>query len=227
MSALTVELERGHRPRLREPARDRLADVRERARLDLAARRRCAGGAAAAPAAPRARSTSSATMRPSGPVPRELREIDAALARDAPRERRRLDAAVRRPSLDGRLAACACGDPASAAGAGARPSVPRLAGASRRRRRSRRLGDLLALVADEADRLADLDLALGDRDLQQHAGRLGLDLLRHLVGVELVERLALLDRLALGLQPLDDRPGLHALAEPRQLDLGRHVTPSC
>ena len=49
-----------------------------------------------------------------------------------------------------------------------------------------------------------------------------VDLLCHLVGVELVERLALLDRLTLGLEPLHDRAGLHALAQPRQLDLGRH-----
>ena len=83
-------------------------------------------------------------------------------------------------------------------------------------------GDVLALVADEGNRAADLDLAGGDDDLQQHAVGLGLDLLGDLVGVELVERLALLDRLALALQPLDDRAGLHPLAEPRKLDLGRH-----
>ena len=69
-------------------------------------------------------------------------------------------------------------------------------------------------------------LALGDGDPQQHARSLGLDLLRHLVGVELVERLALLDRVALGLEPLDDRAGLHALAEPRELDLASHARPS-
>ncbi len=36
-------------------------------------------------------------------------------------------------------------------------------------------------------------------------------------------RLALGDRIAFGLQPADDRAGLHALPEPRQLHLGRHV----
>ena len=60
------------------------------------------------------------------------------------------------------------------------------------------------------------DLALGTRIFSSDAGGVRLDLLRHLVGVELVERLALLDRVALGHQPADDRPGLHALAEPRQ-----------
>ena len=53
---------------------------------------------------------------------------------------------------------------------------------------------------------------------------LGLDLLRDLLRVELVERLALLDRVALGLQPPDDRARLHALAEPRELDLSRHFS---
>src|SRR5439155_27149818 len=51
---------------------------------------------------------------------------------------------------------------------------------------------------------------------------LRLDLLRHLVGVELVQRLALLALVALGLEPLHDRAGLHALPEPWQLDLSRH-----
>ena len=45
------------------------------------------------------------------------------------------------------------------------------------------------------------DLALGDGDPEQDAARLGLDLLGHLVRVELEERLALLDLLALGLEP--------------------------
>src|SRR5205814_8855604 len=83
-------------------------------------------------------------------------------------------------------------------------------------------GDLLAFLADHRDRRTDRRLPGGDRDLQQDAVGLGLDLLRDLVGVELVERLALLDRLPFGLEPLDDRPGLHALAEARKLDLSCH-----
>ena len=83
-------------------------------------------------------------------------------------------------------------------------------------------GHVFALAADEGDRPPHLDLAGVDDDLQQDAVGLGLDLLGHLVRVQLVERLALLDRLALALQPLDDRAGLHPLAQPRQLDLGRH-----
>jgi hypothetical protein len=88
-----------------------------------------------------------------------------------------------------------------------------------RRLRSR---DLLALLADHGNRLADGDLPFGDGDLQQHARRVGLDLLRDFVRIELVERLALLDLLALRLQPADDRARLHALAEARELDLSRH-----
>jgi hypothetical protein len=81
---------------------------------------------------------------------------------------------------------------------------------------------LLALLADHGDRLPDRHLTFLHRDLQQHAGGIRLDLLRDLVRVELVERLALLDLLALGLEPADDRARLHALAEPRELDLSRH-----
>src|SRR5207248_4715006 len=87
---------------------------------------------------------------------------------------------------------------------------------------ARHLGNVLPFGADERDGLADGHLSLCDGDLEQDAVRLGLDLLRHLVGVELEERLALLDGFALGLQPADDRAGLHALAEPRQDDLRRH-----
>jgi hypothetical protein len=64
---------------------------------------------------------------------------------------------------------------------------------------------LFPRFADDRDRLADLDLlTFVGEDLEQHAARVGLDLLRHLFGVELVQRLALLHLLALGLEPLDD-----------------------
>ena len=76
-------------------------------------------------------------------------------------------------------------------------------------------GDLFALLADHRDRPADVDLARRDGDLQQDTRGVRLDLLRDLVRVQLVERFALLDLVAFGLQPLDDRPGLHALAQPR------------
>jgi hypothetical protein len=87
-----------------------------------------------------------------------------------------------------------------------------------------RLGgrDLLAFLADHGDGLADRDLAFGDGDPEQDTRGVGLDLLGDLVGVELVERLALLHLLALGLEPANDRARLHALAEARELDLSRH-----
>src|SRR5262249_58600868 len=69
----------------------------------------------------------------------------------------------------------------------------------------------------------DVGLSLEHGGLEPAAGGLGLDLLGHLVGVELVERLALLDLVALGLEPLDDRPRLHALAEAGELYLVSHA----
>ena len=56
------------------------------------------------------------------------------------------------------------------------------------------VGDLFARLADPRDRLADRRLSGLEGDLQQHPGEVGLDLLGHLVGVDLEERLALLDQ---------------------------------
>ncbi len=151
------ELERRHRPRLRQAARDRLADVRERPRLDLAA-----GGAGQvaschwrAAGCACARSTSSATIRPSGPVPRSAGEVDAALARDPARERRRLDAAVRRSSAASALrrAAVPPASPRRGAASATRYSRARTRRRRRRRRRSSPCAPMKAIV------LADRDLA--------------------------------------------------------------------
>src|SRR4029077_9340103 len=76
--------------------------------------------------------------------------------------------------------------------------------------------------ADHGDRPADGYLPRRDGDLQEDAARLGLDLLRRLVGVDREERLALLDAVTLRLQPLDDRARLHPLPEARQLHLAAH-----
>ena len=219
------------------------ASVRRRAivlRMFVSSRRStspgaAAGAGAAAGVAPTsARSTSSATIRPSGPVPVSDESSIPALAGDPAGERRRLDPAAVLRRLLPHLGDLLCGAAAALAllfarGAGRAFFLRILVDLLRRARAvaaRRRLGRLLALLADERDRLADRHLALGDRDPQQHARSLGLDLLRHLVGVELVERLALLDRVALGLEPLDDRAGLHALAEPGELDLASHARPS-
>ena len=120
----------------------------------------------------------------------------------------------------------------SAAGSLGRVAAPRSALLGRHRSRCPAVlalracderGDVLVLGADDPDRRPDVDLTVRDDDLQQDAVRLGLDLLRHLVGVELEEGFALRDRVTLGLQPAHDRAGLHALAQPWELDLGRHL----
>src|SRR5919206_532561 len=89
--------------------------------------------------------------------------------------------------------------PTTSARAAASSAIVRLSRGSGRTFLER---DLFPFLADHRDRAAHRDLALLHRDLQQDAGSLGLDLLRHLVGVELVQRVALLDVLALGLEPL-------------------------
>ena len=153
-------------------------------------------------------------MRPSGPVP-----VSAARSISCSRARRRAsgDALTRSPS-------CRSGGAATAAtGVGSGSSG---AGFSAGRLRLRlRIGHLLAGLTDVGDGRPDGNLTLGHRDLQEDAGRLCLDLLRHLLRVQLVERLALLDSVALGLQPLDDRARLHPLSEPGKLDLASHDRP--
>ena len=165
------QLEGRDRPRLRQPARDRLADVRERTRLDLAAR---SGGSRERAGSCRLRLARA--RRPRRRCARRARCRGAA-ASSMPRSR-----AMRRASGDALMrpfvvAGCSagagsgCAASASAAAASAR----RCFGASRSALGARALARRVAgaarprPVADEADRLADLDLALGDRDLQQDA----------------------------------------------------------
>ena len=150
-----------------------------------------------------------------GPGPAQRGEVDAALARDATCERRRLDAlspgarwagvaalpgaaAVElRGRATSRCLAVAGTAPRRRGSSSAGLSV--LASLRRAPRRSsaasceRLDGDLLVARADDGDRRPDVDLALRDDDLEQHAVGLRLDLLRDLVRVELVERLALRD----------------------------------
>ena len=171
--------------------------------------------------------------RPSGPGAGDLRQVDAALAGDPPRERARLDGlALGASGRLGLLLSLRVLPRCSVIGSLGASSAPRSALLGRRRSRCVAVpalrarderGDVLVLGADDPDRRPDVDLAVRDDDLQQDAVRLGLDLLRHLVGVELEEGLALRDRVSLGLQPAHDRAGLHALAQPWELDLGRHL----
>ena len=227
MSAETTSWNTGACPGLGQAAGDRLAHRGQLDDLDLAA--------AAAHAARRSLAAAGASRRPRrrcarpGPFPAR-----AARSTPRSRAMRRASGVAltrrRRPSGGGALVAdrrggLRCGawrrrvvrrPPAAACSLPVclrfRPRVrrrvrPGSASPARPRRASRapRPQTLLALGADHGDRRADVDLALGHEDLEQHAVRLGLDLLRHLVGVELVQRLALLDRVALGLEPADDR----------------------
>ena len=225
------DLERGRLPGFGQAARDRLAERRERDDLGLERR--------GADRGVRGRGRGALDVLgddpPFGAGPGQAREVDAALARDAAGQRRRLDPPVgaRRFLLLGvaprrRLAAAL----ALLLARGRRRAFLLLVLVDLDCGLLLVLGDVLALLADDRDPLADLDLlALAGEDLQQDAARVGLDLLRDLVRVELVERLALLARdarpsSALGLQPADDRARLHALAEPGQADVNRHCRPT-
>ena len=146
--------------------------------LDLA--RRGGARAGAAPGAPRTLGALDVLGDdpPLGAGARERRELDPALAGDPARERRGLDPAAvlrRRAAAPRRSARRPTSRPRSRSGSRAGPGEPSSCGP--RRPSAPRcaplplaLGSLLALLADERDRLADRHLALGDRDLQQHAG---------------------------------------------------------
>ena len=125
-------------------------------------------------------------------------EIDPALSGDPARQRACLDATVR-------SSAPGAGAPHDGAGAAATSGLTRapVTAAAQRGERESALGCWVAagpssppltLPLDHGHRRADPDLALGHDDLEEDAVELGLDLLRHLVGVELVERLSLLTR---------------------------------
>ena len=160
-------------------------------------RRRPAAAAAVAASPTGAFSTSSATIRPSGPVPASavrstprsraiLRASGDALIRP-PRSWRPGPRCVRRRRRRGRggraVGAAVVLRPARRSAGGGCGLCARGSAAARRR----------IAVLDHRDRRADLDLALLDDDLQQDAVDVRLDLLRDLVGVELVEGLTLLD----------------------------------
>src|SRR5207302_1250431 len=68
--------------------------------------------------------------------------------------------------------------------------------------------------------------ALRDHDLAQLSGGVGLDLDVGLVALDLDQRFALLDLVALFLQPAQDLAGLHRVRQPRHLDAGHQFFPS-
>ena len=197
--------------------------VRQRDRLDLAGhdrRRRAA-------AAPREQPARARRPRRRSGRPGRCRVTDeSSIPRSRAIRRASGEALIRPPFVGaaaGRLGVAqpraAASRPASRSGSrtGASAGFSALRGAS-----GSAIETSSPCLADHRDGLSDRNLARGDGDLQQDARGLGLDLLGHLVGVELVERLALLDGVALALEPADDRARLHALAEPRELDLVRH-----
>jgi hypothetical protein len=81
--------------------------------------------------------------------------------------------------------------------------------------------DVLVRVRDHADQAADRRLAArGHQDLAQHAGAERLHLHVGLVGLDLGEHVADLDRVAFVLAPLDDGALLHRRRQLGQHDLG-------
>ena len=111
--------------------------------------------------------------------------------------------------------------PAGAAGAGWRrlpvPALRRLGAALRRLRRG------AGAFVDGAQHRADADRrALRHLDVGEHAGGRRRHLHRHLVGLQLDQRLVDLDGLAGLLEPLADGRLRDGLAQRRHLDLDRH-----
>ena len=132
------------------------------------------------------------------PGPGQEGELDAELGGDSPHERRRLDALGRRRSG--------------------------LLGVGRRRLSGRGgLGHRDLAVADDDERSADRDeLAFGHEDARDGAGGRRGDLDRRLVGVDLDERVVLLDVLADLDEPAGDLALGDPLAEVRKLELVGH-----
>ena len=220
------DLESGRRPRLGHPPPDRPAQRGQLDALDLARPgRRCRRPLRPGDVRPLDVLGDDAAL---GPSAGQGREVDAALAGDPAGERRRLDPPVRRDRPIRPLRSslrlpgvCPCRNRRGFRYHGRRCSRLDLL------LRRPDLRHVLPLLAQERHRRPDRHLALVDEDLQEDAADVGLHLLRDLVGVELVQRLALLHLIALRLQPADDRPRLHALAEPGQRDLLSHrVAPS-
>ncbi len=209
-------------------------------------------GVAASPVAPPfwAASISARTIRPFGPLPfKALRSMPACAPSAGPAERRRC---ARRPSrrvrwspvprrqVPGRAGAgsAAAGRAAACPDAGrsfcrrwhqtARPAPgraeqriggPRIAWRKGRGRRHRFAG-----VHQHGDRRVDLDPlgAVLDQDPAQHAFIDRLDLHGRLVGLDLGDHVARLDRFAFLFQPAGQRALGHRRAQRRHQDIGRH-----
>ena len=140
---------------------------------------------------------------PAGAASRQPDELDAELLRQLPHGGSRADRRRRvgRDDRDERL------------GGLARRLVTGLDGAQ----------ELLALLADHDQHRTDgRDVPLLDEDLEHGPGARRRDLDGRLVGLDLDERLILLDVVALGDEPAGDLRLGEALAEIGQLELVRH-----
>ena len=205
----------------RPPAARRLRRRRVRPAPAARLRRRRLRGATRL--SPRCSITSGLLTTPPRPVPCTRREIDSLLGGDALRGGRR--AHLGRPGGGGsrlwRGGGAASPVPSDAAqpalalrvgfAASPRPAVPP------RRRRS---------LIDLGEHIVDLhDVAFGVRALRQHAGGHRGNLDGDLVGLQLDERVAGRDRVALLLQPARDRRFDDRFTERRNFD-GGHSTRS-
>ena len=152
-----------------------------------------------------------------GPRAGQRMQVDAALARDPARKRRRLDAAA-----VGSAAAVGNGSTGDSA------NLVRLGNVAVGLRRRFGAARGLGLTSSPASPIHAIVWPTGaspsSRAIFSSTPReVRLDLLRHLVGVDLEERLALLRPCHLRTSATCDRSGLHALAEARQLDLVGHA----
>ena len=162
---------------------------------------------------------------PAGAGAGDERQVHLALARDPPGQRRGEHALPRGGDRRGDSGRCRCsfhldlGLPClSSPARGGR-------GAKRRRGRGGRGGArILALARQHGDGRVDLHAlrAFRHQDLRQRALIDGFDFHRRLVGLDLGDHVARLDRVAFLLQPLGERALLHRRRQRGHQDVGRH-----
>ena len=84
--------------------------------------------------------------------------------------------------------------------------------------------DIVGGIGDDPDHVAHRHLTpLPDHDLAQNASAKGLDLHVGLVRLDLRDDVTALDSIAFLLEPLDDLPRFHRVAELGHEDLGDHA----
>jgi hypothetical protein len=171
-----------------------------------------------------------------GPGSLEEPEINAGLGCDLAGERRGLDSAVasRRLGGRGRHGDDRVGRRRGLVGFHGGQRIRPGGGGSRarggRRRRGPRKGsggnraDIVGRIGDDPDHVPHRNLpTLSDHDLPQDASAKGLDFHVGLVRLNLRDDVTALDGIAFLLEPLDDLPRLHRVAELGHQDLGDHA----